>query len=69
MGIPVNTEALKAIRSRSGLNQSQLAIKAGLRQPAYNRIESGNRQATEAQARAIAMALHVPITAILRGEQ
>jgi len=69
MGMPVNTEALKAIRSRSGLNQSQLAMKAGVPQPAYNRIETGARKATEAQARAIAMALHVPITAILRGEQ
>ena len=66
VGETLNTEALKAIRQRSGMSQVELAARAGVPQDALSRIESGKRKATPAQVRALASALHVSIPAILK---
>jgi len=58
------SEALKAIRARSGITQTAVAELAGISRPNYAHIEAGRRQATDAQIVGIAEALVVPLSAI-----
>lgn len=64
----LNTEALRAIRERSGQSQSGLAELAGIDRANLAHMEAGRRKGTEAQIVALARALKVPVTAILRNE-
>lgn len=60
-----NGAAIAAIRERSGLSKSQLAAAAKLDRTHLHRIESGERNGTPGQIKAIAAALQVPLTAII----
>lgn len=64
----LNTEALRAIRERSGQSQTGLAELAGIDRANLAHMEAGRRKGTEAQIVALARALKVPVTAILRDE-
>ena len=61
----VNRYALRVLRERSGLSVSALARAAGLSQPHLTNIESGKRQASPAALVALAIALRVPVVAII----
>lgn len=61
----INGEALKAIRERSGLTQSDLAKTVGIRQPHLSNIEAGRRAASPDVAQRLAEALRIPVVAIL----
>lgn len=61
----INPAAVKAIRERSGVTQAKLAELADIDTGAMSKIESGQRNATLAQAAAIAVALKVPLVAII----
>jgi transcriptional regulator with XRE-family HTH domain len=63
----LNPAALKALRERSGLTQTELADGADIRRDTLNHLEHGRRNASDAQIRALAHALHVPVTAIING--
>lgn len=64
----LNTEALKAIRERTGQSQSQTARLAGIDRANYAHIEAGRRKGTDAQIVAVAVALKVPVTALINAE-
>lgn len=60
-----NGDAIRAIRERSGLSQTDLARAVGVSQPILSRIESGERPGRPEVIRSIASALKVPVTAII----
>lgn len=60
-----NGDAIRIIRERTGFTKTQLATAARLDRTHLHRIETGERNGTPAQAKAIAEALAVPLTAIL----
>jgi len=64
----LNPAALKALRERSGLSQTQLADSSSIRRDTLNHLEHGRRTATEQQIVALAHALHVPVTALIGGK-
>ena len=61
----LNRHALRAIRERSGLSITALAVSAGVSQPHLSNLESGRRQASPAVVRRLARALAVPVIALL----
>jgi transcriptional regulator with XRE-family HTH domain len=61
----INPHALRVIRQRSGLSESELARVAGLSQPHLSNIETGRRKASPAVIRALADALRVPLLSLL----
>lgn len=61
----LNRHALRAIRERSGLSITALAARAGVSQPHLSNLESGRRQASPAVLRRLALALAVPVVALL----
>ncbi len=61
----LNRHALRAIRERSGLSITALATRAGVSQPHLSNLESGRRQASPAVVRRLAVALAVPVVALL----
>lgn len=66
----INPDALKAIRTRSGLNLTQLADLVNGEGVAVGRahlsnVEAGRRTASPALQAALARALKVPVTAIV----
>lgn len=60
----INHLALRVIRERSGLSQSQLAEASGIDRPNYAHIEAGRRKGTPEQIGRIAETLRCPIGAI-----
>ncbi len=60
----INHLALRAIRERSGLSQSQTAHGSKIDRPNYAHIEAGRRRGTEEQIHRIAEYLRVPTGAI-----
>lgn len=64
----LNPAALKALRERSGLTQTQLADTSGIRRDTLNHLEHGRRNASDTQIRDLAHALHVPVTALIGGK-
>jgi len=64
----LNHSALRVIRERSGYGQTQIAELAGIDRPNYAHIEAGRRPGTPAQIKAIAVALQVPVDALLGPE-
>lgn len=60
----INREALKAIRTRSGMPIAELARRTGIDRTAIGRIESGQRRGTVEQLALLADALGVPSYAI-----
>ena len=63
--MPVNRHALRALRERSGLSVSALAVLAAASQPHLSNIERGRRQASPALICRLAEALKVPVVALL----
>lgn len=61
----INHAALRVIRERTGLSQTLAAEKAEIDRANYAHIEAGRRPGTPEQIKAIAVALQVPITAII----
>lgn len=61
----VNGPALTAIRERTGITKAELGRLTGIDLSVISRLESGERRGTEAQAKSIAAALQVPVTAVL----
>lgn len=61
----VNGETIRALRERSGLSGTALAKLIEIDRAYLSHIEAGRRQPSPANAKAIADALKVPITAIL----
>jgi transcriptional regulator with XRE-family HTH domain len=61
----LNRDALIALRERSGMNKQQLADAAGVDRTLVTRIEKGERNATPSVITKLALALKVPVTAIL----
>lgn len=61
----INHASLKAIRTLSGHSQSALAEMAAIDRANYAHIEAGRRRGTEAQLRALALALNVPTLALM----
>lgn len=64
-----NGAAIAAIRERSGLTKTQLATAAGIDRTHLHRIETGERNGTPSQAKAIATALAVPLLAVISGNE
>jgi transcriptional regulator with XRE-family HTH domain len=60
----INGDALRAIRERTGLTISELSRASGVDRTVITRIETGQRQGTPAQHKALAEALHVSMLAI-----
>jgi transcriptional regulator with XRE-family HTH domain len=60
----INGEALREIRTRTGLSVTQLADASGVDRTVISRIESGQRKGTAAQHKALADALSVSLVAI-----
>ena len=63
----LNHEALRVIRERTGQSKTLTAELAGIDRANYSHIEAGRRNGTEAQIVALAVALKVPVTAIIDG--
>lgn len=63
----VNPSALRVIRERSGLSQSDLARLIGKPQSYISNIEAGRRGVSEEMAKKIAEALKAPLLAIIGG--
>jgi len=63
--VHLNRHALRAIRERSGLSITALAVRAGVSQPHLSNLESGRRQASPAVVRRLALALAVPVIALI----
>lgn len=64
----LNHSALRVIRERTGVSQSQLAELAQIDRPNYAHIEAGRRRGTPEQIKAIAIALQIPVDALLGPE-
>lgn len=58
--------AIRALRELAGLNASEFARLTGIERTHLRRIEMGQRRGTDAQIVAIARALRVPTTAVIR---
>lgn len=56
---------IKAIRSRAGLNQTELARRAGIGQSMISRVERGDRVPSAEQLTHIAAALGVPVSDLM----
>lgn len=61
----VNSEALRAIRERTGLSAAALSKQSGVDPTVISRLEKGERKGTPAQLKQLADALAVPVTAIV----
>lgn len=64
----LNHAALRALRERTGLSQTQVAADAGIDRANYAHMEAGRRPGTPAQVKVLAAVLAVPITALLGPE-
>lgn len=65
--MPINGDALRVIRERSGLSGQALADLAQTSRPHLSHIEAGRKQPSPELARRLAEALKVPLVAILAG--
>lgn len=65
----INGPALKAIRERSGLSQSDLARSTGISQGRISEIESASPAIRPATATTIADHLQVPLLAITQQDE
>jgi transcriptional regulator with XRE-family HTH domain len=65
LGVRLNRHALTGLRQRSGLSQTALGELAGCSSAHLCDIEAGRRNPSPALARRIALALKVPLAAIL----
>jgi transcriptional regulator with XRE-family HTH domain len=63
--IKANGDAIRAIRERSGVTQADIARRCGVDPAVINRIEAGGRPGRPEVIGAIALALKVPVTAII----
>jgi len=68
LGVKLNGQALKAIRERSGLSQSELARATGLSQGRISELESESPNIRPSTSKALADALKVPVVALLVDE-
>lgn len=63
--VKLNTEALIALRERSGMSKSELGRAAGIDRTLVHRIENGERHATDDVIVKLAAGLKVSVPAIL----
>jgi transcriptional regulator with XRE-family HTH domain len=63
--VQLNGHALRIIRERSGLSVSALASEVGISQPHLSNIERGHRRASPEVSHRLAVALRVPLLALL----
>ncbi len=68
MHMQLNHEALRVIRERTELTQTEAAKLAGIDRANYANMEAGRRKATSSQIKAIAAALKVPVPALITCE-
>lgn len=61
----INHAALRVIRERTGYSQTKAAELAQIDRANYAHIEAGRRPGTPEQIKAIAVALQIPVTAIV----
>lgn len=61
----LNPAAVRALRERSGMTVTALALAAGIKQAHLSNIEAGRRNASPEIVKAIASALRVELPAIL----
>lgn len=61
----INGSAVRALRIREGLTITALASKSKIERSVLNRIETGTRKGTPAQAKSLAEFLNVPMSAIV----
>lgn len=61
----INHAALRAIRERTEVTQTEVARLANIDRSNYANIEAGRKRATPAQIKAFARVLAVPVTALL----
>lgn len=61
----LNHAALRVIRERTGKSQTQVAELAQMDRANYAHIEAGRRRGTEEQIKAFAVALQIPVDALL----
>lgn len=64
----LNHAALRVIRERTGKSQTQVADMAGMDRANYAHIEAGRRRGTEEQVKAFAVALQIPVDALIGPE-
>jgi transcriptional regulator with XRE-family HTH domain len=64
----LNHAALRVIRERTGLTQTQVAADAEIDRANYVHMEAGRRPGTAPQIKALAEVLCVPVTALLGPE-
>ena len=62
----IHPDALRVIRERSGFTQTGLAAAAGIKQAHVSNMEAGRRKASPDVIVALASALAVPVTAIIK---
>lgn len=69
--VPVilNRDALVALRERTGLSKQDLADRAGVDRTLITRLENGERRATPAVMKRLALALDVSLLAISGPEE
>jgi len=60
----LNRDALIALRERTGLSKQELADRAGVDRTLITRLENGERRATPAVMKKLAIALDVSLLAI-----
>ena len=65
----LNRDALIALRVRTGLNKQELADLAGIDRTLITRLENGERRATPAVMKKLAVALDVSLLAISGPEE
>lgn len=65
----INPHALRAIREGRGLTGAAAAVLAGVPQPNWSKLESGDEQPGFERLTRIAAALRVPVEALVMGAQ
>ena len=64
MNLTLNRDALVALRERTGLSKQEMADRAGVDRTLITRLENGERRATPAVMKKLALALDVSLLAI-----
>lgn len=64
----INSDALRTIRERSGLSQTDLADAVGVDRSTISRLEAGERNAAPWLVDHLATALKCPIPALINGK-
>lgn len=63
--VQINTAALVAIREMAGMSQAEVARRSGLSQGHISELERGEKRARPATIKKLAVALAVPVPALV----